>query len=353
MSRARRWVTAGLLATALAVVGPLSCQQLPPPPLFSADVESQTGLRRPSWPRAPAEKRVAYLGQLSTDLQLEAGRSFLRRVWDWMMDRGPDRFVRPLALAVHGERLAVADPGQAGVHLIDFAARSWITIKESSEGALASPIGVALLPDGRLLVSDSVQNAVWAFDARGRPAGRFTDEPLQRPTGLALDASAERLWLAETLAHRVRAFDLSGHEVARVGERGTERGQFNYPIRLSSDGRGGLWVTDSLNFRIQHLAPSGEVDRLFGMAGTREGAFARPGGLTVDAAGRVFVVDLLFDTVQIFDPQGQLLLSVGGRGIRPGQFSLPSDVVLQAGRLYVADSYNQRVQVFEYVPPAE
>ena len=63
--------------------------------------------------------------------------------------------------------------------------------------------------------------------------------------------------------------------------------------------------------------------------------------------GNVYVVDALFDAVQIFDQSGQLLLNFGERGTGPGQFWLPSGLTIDdRDFIYVADSYNKRVQVF-------
>jgi sugar lactone lactonase YvrE len=253
---------------------------------------------------------------------------------------------------VHGSRLAVADPGSRAVHLIDLADRRWSTLTGTPDGPLLSPVGALVLPDGRLVVSDSAQNALWLYGRRGGEARPFTRAPLARPTGLAFDAEHDWIWVTETLAHRVRAFDLSGREVARVGERGTGAGQFNYPIRIAPDRGGGVWVTDALNFRIQHVDGTGNVDHSFGVAGDRVGTFARPRGLTVDREGRILVVDALFDAVQVFDPEGRLLLVFGSRGAASGEFWLPSDVAMDSlSRIYVADAYNHRVQIFAYRPP--
>jgi DNA-binding beta-propeller fold protein YncE len=336
-------------ALILASVALLTCAQPSPRPfLAEVQVESQ----RPRWPRPPSNARVIYLGQFSGEEEFGSRRSWLDRISGWVTGRTQQGFVRPVALSVGGTRLAVADPGLRAVHLIDLSTRRWKTIHRSPDGSLVSPVGVLLLPDGRLLISDSVRNGLWLYTQNGEPEGPFTSEPLERPTGLALDARRGWVWATETLAHRVRAFDLSGREVARVGNRGTELGQFNYPIRVAPDRNGGVWVTDSLNFRVQHVDDRGRVDRSFGIDGDRAGMFARPRGLAVDAEGRVFVVDALFDAVQIFDDRGRLLLLFGSRGAGSGEFWLPSDVALDAlDRIYVADAYNRRVQVFAYRPP--
>jgi DNA-binding beta-propeller fold protein YncE len=53
--------------------------------------------------------------------------------------------------------------------------------------------------------------------------------------------------------------------------------------------------------------------------------------------------------VQVFDREGQLLYFFGQRGTALGQFQLPAGVFIDHNdRIYVVDSYNRRVQVFQY-----
>jgi hypothetical protein len=55
--------------------------------------------------------------------------------------------------------------------------------------------------------------------------------------------------------------------------------------------------------------------------------------------------------VQIFDATGTLLLDFGAEGRDPGQFWLPAGICIDAhNRIWIADTYNRRVQVFDYLP---
>jgi hypothetical protein len=68
----------------------------------------------------------------------------------------------------------------------------------------------------------------------------------------------------------------------------------------------------------------------------------------VDKAGVIYVVDTLFDNIQMFNLTGGFLFTIGGRGTGHGEFWLPSGVFLdEQNKLYVCDTYNQRVQVFQ------
>lgn len=309
----------------------------------------------PSWPSGAETPHVSYLGTLETTSAFEGPMVFWKRFWSILSGSDETRgFVRPAGLCLSGSMLVVADPGASLLHLIDLETRRWRIVGDTLSGRLVSPVDVACLPDGRILTSDSSQGVVFVYDSAGTPLGQFGFSELLRPTGLTFDSVLERVWLTETVAHRVLAFDLEGDEILRLGVRGIEYGEFNYPTRISPDGRGGVWLTDSLNFRLQHVTSEGEVDRTLGFAGDRAGTLARPRGLLVDGAGRVLVVDALLDVVQIFDVEGRLLLAFGGRGRSPGQFWLPSGIALDGGgHLFVSDSYNSRVQVFSYEPPVD
>jgi DNA-binding beta-propeller fold protein YncE len=54
--------------------------------------------------------------------------------------------------------------------------------------------------------------------------------------------------------------------------------------------------------------------------------------------------------VQVFNPSGALLYFFGGSGESSAEFQLPTGIAIDGGdRIYVADSYNHRVQKFEFV----
>jgi hypothetical protein len=52
----------------------------------------------------------------------------------------------------------------------------------------------------------------------------------------------------------------------------------------------------------------------------------------------------------IFDPQGRFLMAIGGSGQQPGQFFLPAGVWHDnQDQIYVADMFNGRVEVFQFL----
>ena len=72
--------------------------------------------------------------------------------------------------------------------------------------------------------------------------------------------------------------------------------------------------------------------------------------MATDSHGHVYIVDSMLHAVQIFDGSGTFLYRLGLLGEEPGQFWLPMGVFVgQQDTIYVADSYNRRIQVFRYI----
>jgi DNA-binding beta-propeller fold protein YncE len=91
----------------------------------------------------------------------------------------------------------------------------------------------------------------------------------------------------------------------------------------------------------------------WGSLGTAPGQFDIPDGVAVDPAGRVYVADRENNRIQKFTSSGRLI-AVWGRnggdgslGLGPGEFNGPYGVAVDGrGDVYVLDSRNNRVQKF-------
>jgi DNA-binding beta-propeller fold protein YncE len=78
------------------------------------------------------------------------------------------------------------------------------------------------------------------------------------------------------------------------------------------------------------------------------GEFDEPMGIAVDPEGNFYVTERLGNRVQKFARDGTYLTQWGGRGDGPGQFNEPLDAVADDECLYVVDSWNHRVQAFDW-----
>jgi len=83
-------------------------------------------------------------------------------------------------------------------------------------------------------------------------------------------------------------------------------------------------------------------------AGHGPGEFNRAEGLSLDATGKLYVADSCNHRVQVFDGDGTFLREHGGPGAVSGEFSYPYDVrVDEQGRQYVCEFGNSRVTVLD------
>lgn len=94
-------------------------------------------------------------------------------------------------------------------------------------------------------------------------------------------------------------------------------------------------------------------DQMFGSSGTLEGQFASPRGIAVAPDGSIYVADSRNHRIQKFDAEGKFQLSWGTYGnidagdAPAGTFNEPWGIaVAQNGMVYVADTWNHRIQKF-------
>jgi uncharacterized protein (TIGR03663 family) len=84
--------------------------------------------------------------------------------------------------------------------------------------------------------------------------------------------------------------------------------------------------------------------REWGKEGSGPGELSEPRGLASDARGNLYVADTKNHRIQVFDGNGQLIRQFGSQGSGDGQFKEPCGVFVDAeGGVWVADTWNQRI----------
>lgn len=172
-------------------------------------------------------------------------------------------------------------------------------------------------------------------------------EGLAKPYGVA--ARHGKVYVGDTVARAVMVFDLNARKFSRIGN--DDPGSLRMPFGLDVDSKGRLYVLDGTLKRIHVYDAAGKFLRFMG----QDVKWSRPGGLAVDEARqRLFVVDAGgvnsqdHRVVALDLESGAVLFAFGKRGSGPGEFNLPRDVSIGPdGQLYVVDSGNFRVQVFD------
>ncbi|MCK4705258.1 MAG: 6-bladed beta-propeller [Gammaproteobacteria bacterium] len=298
------------------------------------------------WPAPPLKPRIKYLYQFAKPIDLEIEQSLLSRIWGWLSGRSLSTgMVRPYSIAVKDQLVAVADPGKKTVHLFNTSSSEYQQISQADETYFSSPVGVAIGND-QIYISDSKLAKIFVFTKDAEFVR--TIEGLKRPTGLYFDNKNKKLYVSDTLDHQIVVYNSRGQKQFSFGQRKQKEGDFNFPSHLALD-NDKLYVNDTMNFRIQTFALDGKYVSSFGKHGDASGYFSQPKGIGVDSKGHIYVVDAIFHRVQIFDNKGRYLMDFGNQGRGPGEFWLPSGLFIDQDKIYVADSYNRRVQVFQYV----
>jgi DNA-binding beta-propeller fold protein YncE len=168
-------------------------------------------------------------------------------------------------------------------------------------------------------------------------------ETMVKPYGIAVSGDG-RVYVSDTAARRVFAFDPDAKTVSFVGESGT--GKLTKPIGVAVDDDGKVFVADATLNRVFAYGPDGAVTLAIG----HEGELKSPSGLAADRVNkRVYVADAALHHVLCYSTDdGTLLKTIGQRGPEPGNFNFPTNLFVdKKGQLYVTDTMNFRVQVFD------
>jgi predicted membrane-bound mannosyltransferase/DNA-binding beta-propeller fold protein YncE len=140
------------------------------------------------------------------------------------------------------------------------------------------------------------------------------------------------------------------------GQTGKEPGQFSAPRALAVASDGSLYVADSLNHRIEHFDANGNLLKAWGsfadvQAGPAPGGtFNEPWGVAVGPDGSVYVADTWNHRVQKFSADGTFLAMWGtkpGTTTDEASFYGPRAIAVDTqGRVFVADTGNKRIMIF-------
>ena len=173
----------------------------------------------------------------------------------------------------------------------------------------------------------------------GHPVRTVTG--LDRPYGIAFN-NREEMIVSERRGHRLSILDTRGQKIRTFGSRGDSPHHMNGPKGMATDDSGNIYV--SSYHKLQKFTSTGELIKC---VGRKEGKFDDLGGLTF-RDNLVYVCDSDNHRIQVFDLDLNFVRSIGSHGSGRGEFDEPFYVKFDtAGNMYVAEWGNERVQVMD------
>ena len=218
----------------------------------------------------------------------------------------------------------------------------------------------AVNADNKIFMSDSPNNRVKVYDYSGNLLQSYgswgeANHEFNWPTYIAVSPVNGDIYVTDTGNHRVQVFNANLVYKATIGitgQPGNDNQHFAWPLGIAIDAEGFIYVGDNNNFRIQKCAlneTNYSCQTLIGESSEYQSVYGQvmPSGVAVDMDGRIYVTESWENRVQVFDSQGTFLTSVGDWGSRTSQFKDSLGITVDVkGDVYVVDRLNHRIQKF-------
>ena len=301
--------------------------------------------------------------QLTFVRQFSSSRDVQRELYH-VLNRGLDIIAGPGEPAVGAlqepysvttdstHRIFITDIKAATVHVFDPVHSQYSVLRGGHP--LRSPVGIATDREGNVYVSDSSLQEILVYDSKGKfnhylKKSRGHESYFASPRGIAVDTAAtEHIYVCDTNRHMLIVLDKKGHVLTRVGTRGGGKGpgEFRYPTQVVAFGDE-IAVLDSGNSRVQILDSQGHF-----LSEVRLAYASNRTGLAMDNDKNLYLTDAELNRLQVFNGDGKLLYEFGEAGTTPGQFNGMSGIWVNSENcLYVVDTQNKRVQLFQIIRP--
>ncbi len=308
----------------------------------------------------------------------------------------------PRAVAVDSVgNLYIADTQSNLIRVVDaqsgiistIAGEELVTVSDgdggpASDARVADPRGLALLPNGDLLIAEqggqvvrrvvALSDTIVAFAGRGVSGFGGDDGPaeaanLSSPVGLFADPGGS-VWIADQFNHRIRRVNPEGVittvagsiQQGDAGDGGpATQARLNRPHSVVADSLGRIFIADTQNHKVRMVDEFGTITTV---AGTGDPGFSGDGGpgflanlaaprsLALDRQGHLYIADTDNHVIRVLDVERGLIQTVAGTRTSGfnGDLGFASEISLDTpsglfaapdGRVYIADSGNHRIRV--------
>lgn len=306
---------------------------------------------------------------------------------------GSKQFSNPEGIFIYQGVVYIADYGNDRIQVFSDTGVYLQTIGRSDDGerTLKSPTDVAVDNRGNVYVIDADSRQIKIFRQNGSYTGKFAAGA--KPFSLAM--TDDGIFVTDIENYNITKFNFSGEKLFAFGTLGRGKVQFKEIWGISAENSGKVYAVDADKKSVQvietdravasdlplKVAPPTSVqwisdikqragkiawDRnnkiLYGIESDNNAVVVlrtgqvikslklkdvEPVSVAVDSLGMLWVFDKDERQLLKMDQDGKILLKVGSSGSREGYFSKARDVFVgRDGLVYVADTNNDRIQVF-------
>jgi len=287
-------------------------------------------------------------------------------------------------------KFTLANPCPVGTSQVVYGTKVVIGVCFATEWSSKYPNGLAVDSSGNVYVAEyprifNIQkytkngNLILGWGSTGSNIGQFWFHD-----GVAVDQSGN-VYVADGGNHRIQKFKLAnpcpaGTTQVNTGvcfviewsKKGPLNGELSHPDDVAVDSSGDVYVAESGNNRIQKFklanpCPTGTTQVVSGVCFVIAWSVQLAAGssIALDSSGDVYVLRVTTSSIQKFKlanpcPAGTtqikagvcLVMAWGTVGSGNGEFRFPAGIAVDSsGYVFVADSFNYRIQKFKLANP--
>ena len=236
----------------------------------------------------------------------------------------------------------------------------------SGDDEFSYPRGIMQASNGNIYVVDTDNHRILVYDGSTNTriaqfgSNGLTDGKFNTPRSIIQHSNGD-IYVLDTGNHRIQVFDDTTHAYkSQFGSMGTENGEFNSPNAIMQHSNGNIYVLDTDNHRVQIFnGTTHEYISQFGSMGTglstdENVQFNTPRDIMQHSNGNIYVLDTSNHRVQVFNGTTHAYISqFGSMGTENSQFAFPGGITqISNGNIYISDTNNHRIQIFDGITHA-
>ncbi len=191
--------------------------------------------------------------------------------------------------------------------------------------------GLDLDSRGRVYVAGGEENPILVFAPDGKLLRAWGKDTIGAKHGVRV--FNDKVYVGDTDLHQMHEFTLDGKLLRSFGTRGKAglgKNEFDKPTNIAVGPDGDMYITDGYgNSRVVRLKPDGSFRMAWGSKGDGPGQFLYPHDIVIDD-GKVYVADRGNNRIQIFTLDGRFLKQWRNVGKPFGIFITPDKKMLVA-----------------------